>query len=142
MCAIDLKHVPKRRCAPLERWRIPIGGSQRLERWRTHTLSFFTLGIVWDFGRGGSPYLTTWLPSPHTWCALPLHLVHLPPLGTLPFGYIIKHFPIAKASCSLGFVPLYYCCIIHIVGIKRLWKLHWCLLSCVELLCPMLNCEV
>jgi hypothetical protein len=108
---IDLKHVQIRRCAPLERWRIPIWGSQPLERWCTHTFLFVH---TWHyFG-----LMERWQPLPQHLAALLFHLVRPSPTHGAPsligtphhLLYIEAYSPIAF-NWSLGIIA---CCNIDI----------------------------
>jgi hypothetical protein len=116
----------KRRCAPLGEVAHSRERPSSLGEVAPSYLSLCTLVIFWGYGRGGSPYTTTWLPPSHTWCA-PSPLGAPSSLTLFTSCYIIKHSPIAKASWSLGriaCVSLY--CIIFVNWNKRLWRLHAC----------------
>jgi hypothetical protein len=127
MCdSLIFEHVPKRRCAPLERWRIPMRAANLLRggtpypfkscRWQelgvwgevaahSPTLGMFSLQVVRPSSPSGAPSSS--------------------PIFTL--CYISKHPPIAKlVGAGKGLLSYCNCTIILYWNKERLWRQTWC----------------
>jgi hypothetical protein len=98
MCYQDMSMCSKGSAPLLVRWRILERAAYLLRGGTPLPHLCSTSGKLWSVGRGGSLFPHTWQPFTYTWCALPLHVVRPPSLGTPPICYILKHSLLLQVS--------------------------------------------